>query len=864
MMLVYLPNQSSIDAKLIGGKARNLALLQKDFTVPSWFAITTTAFHTVIDEQQQDAKSIRIYLENLECPVKLDTEIQAAASALNLTGKFLAVRSSAVGEDGQEVSFAGQLESYLYVRYEELFTAVKKVWISAYHERVRTYRREHQLNPDAMSVAVIVQEMVASEVAGVAFGADPVSGARDTVVISAVYGLGEGLVSGLLDADCFTVYNGAIHSQIALKKQAVVLNSEIGQHTKVIDLPAAKVQVSCLDDDRLKELVGIVKKINEHFGSPQDIEWALADNRFYILQARPITAMRTILPHYGKHTVWDNSNIVESYAGVTTPLTFSFIQGVYTEVYKEFCRIMGVEEELLTENENSFIMLGLVKGRVYYNLLNWYQVLSLLPGYEINARFMEQMMGVKESLEIQPSVVHSRRNPYLRVATLLVKLVMRLLTQPRDMQRFYMNLNQTFAPYESRDFTECSMEELLEIYHALEKRLLRKWHAPLVNDFYAMIFYGLLKQLIVAWEIDDKNTLQNDLLTGEGGIISTRPVENIQAMTELICQDERLKQTFLNSTAEQLLCDIELFPEFNLLFQQHLQKFGIRCANELKLETITYRDDPRLLIRLIQSYVKQGSVESGRTPKREADVRKAAEERVWSALRRRPLRRLIFRIVLRQAREKVKNRENLRFERTRLFALVRELFIAFGSNLAKAQVIENPRDVFYFTKNELFDFIQGTAATTNLKELFAIRFKEFQSYEQEQPPDRFETFGPVYQGLEAIQSSCFSNGDALIGTGCSPGKVRARVKIITNPYEADGLADHILVAERTDPGWVPLFPLAKGILVERGSLLSHSAIVAREMGIPAIVAITNLTHELVDGELVEMNGSTGVITRIKE
>ncbi|NJO75309.1 MAG: hypothetical protein HC833_17005 [Leptolyngbyaceae cyanobacterium RM1_406_9] len=229
------------------------------------------------------------------------------------------------------------------------------------------------------------------------------------------------------------------------------------------------------------------------------------------------------------------------------------------------------------------------------------------------------------------------------------------------------------------------------------------------------------------------------------------------------------------------------------------------------------------------------------------------------------MRRLLFTWVLKNARERVRDRENLRFERTRLFGRVRQIFVELGKRFYGQDWLNSPRDIFYLELNEILGLIDGTSTCTNLKGLVALRQAEFERYRQlPAPSDRFETHGIVYQNpFQPKTAAKPTSGDSLQGMGCCPGIVRAPVQVITDPRRANLRRGCILVAERTDPGWIMLFPAAAGLLVERGSLLSHSAIVAREMGIPAIVSIPNVTQWLKDGDWVEMDGSTGIIRRIE-
>lgn len=787
-----------MEENIVGGKAYNLDILTKNgINVPKWLVVTSADDNFEVNPE-----------------------------------KLYAVRSSAVGEDGSGNSFAGQMESFLYVRPEDIKSRIQDVINSANSDRIKFYREKNGLSDDNIKVGVIVQEMINSEISGVAFSSNPITGKRDEIVISSVFGLGEGLVSGELNADTYTVENDKIAKNLAQKPYKIVFDNLKGFGTKKEE--NENPSASSLTDEQIYKIANKVKEIVKIYGKPQDIEWAYENGELYILQARPITTLENLADKSLQEVIWDNSNIIESYSGVTTPLTFSFIKDVYTEVYKQFLLIMGVEQELIEENSDIFQMLGLIDGRVYYNILNWYRLLRLMPGYEINAGFMESMMGVKQKLNQVPKVKLSRKNKYLRVVKLLKSLIVNLFKLPKDIEKFYSHINATLLPYENGKLEGKNSNELMEIYFELESKLMKNWQAPLINDFYAMIFYGLLKKCLS--KIDTNGTLQNDLLTGETGIISTEPVKRIKQISNKICNGENVDE------------DIEYF----------IRKFGNRCIGELKLETITYKQDPTLLQFIINSYVKRGIIDLEKESAHEREIRHNAEKTV-----KQKIRNPLFGFILKNARLRVKNRENLRFERTRLFGLVREIFLEFGKNFAYENIIETKRDIFYLTKEEIFNYVRGTSVDIDFKTIIKNRKEEFKNFENKNPADRFSTYGIVYKGNNYLGERHFSSQTTAVselsGIGACAGIVRARVKIVNSVAESEGLEGCIMVAERTDPGWVPLFPISKGILVERGSILSHSAIVAREMGIPAIVGINNLLSTLKDGDEVEMDGSTGKI-----
>jgi pyruvate,water dikinase len=242
-----------------------------------------------------------------------------------------------------------------------------------------------------------------------------------------------------------------------------------------------------------------------------------------------------------------------------------------------------------------------------------------------------------------------------------------------------------------------------------------------------------------------------------------------------------------------------------------------------------------------------------------------AELCVRERLRGHPIRRILFNWILRHARMRVRDRENLRFERTRVFGRVRRILVELGNHFTTLKILDDPRDVFYLELEEVLGFVEGTSTTTDLRGLAAVRKAEFAKHRAApSPPSRFATRGIVnlYSYEESPPQLPEEEGDQRQGIACCPGRVRAQVCIIRDPRGATLPRGRILVAERTDPGWIMLFPSASGLLVERGSLLSHSAIVSRELGIPSIVSIPGLMNWLADGDAVEMDGATGIVRRL--
>jgi pyruvate,water dikinase len=691
--------------------------------------------------------------------------------------------------------------------------------------------------------------------------------------VSAVYGLGTALVSGETDADTFTVNRaGAVVSRSMVEKRVAhraapgTVEGVVGQ-----PVPADQATLPALTDAQAVAVAALARTTARHFGRPQDIEWAIAEGKLWLLQSRPITSLAALADPDGELNLWDNANIAESYSGVTTPLTFSFARGIYEAVYREFAQLMGVPGVRIEENRDLFPrMLGLIEGRIYYNLINWYRLLALLPGFTVNRGFMEQMMGVKEGLpaevlaKLAPVGRWARIRDGFALARSCVGLVRNHFTLPGQIARFYVRLNVALRPC-APPLDEMRPDELATHYRDLERQLLLRWDAPLVNDFFAMIFHGVLRSLAAKWCADADHTLQNDLLCAEGGMISAEPAKRVRGLAALAASDADAVKVLCEGSQRAIdrwLADV---PEFRVRYEAYLERFGDRCLEELKLESLTLHDEPLTLLRSVGQFARRfgaaGLAAAGGT---ERTLRTAAEARVAQSLRVRPLRRLVFAWVLKHTRARVRDRENLRFERTRLFGRVRRICIELGKRLHAAGRLAAPRDVFHLTVEEMLGFVEGTTVTTDFKALVALRQRELAGFREKAPPaDRFGTRGAVHLGnaFQAETAAVTPQGDALKGIGCCPGVVRGRARVILDPRNAVIENGEILVAPRTDPGWIMLFPAAAGLLVEHGSLLSHSAIVAREMGIPAIVSISGVTAWVQTGEWLEMDGSAGVVRK---
>jgi len=871
----------------IGSKATNLVQMQRYLDVPKFYVITSCALRAALDAQhpggcsqhllhrfasgseddaRDAAEELRAMVQQLEWPSDLAKQLHTIHNEHFGHQTAVVVRSSTSAEDMSRHSFAGIYESVLNVRgATSVLEAAKRVYASYFSDRVIAYRHRIGIQAPAAGLAVIVQAMIQARQSGVMFSCNPATENANEIVIEAVWGHGEALVQGQVNAASYCLPKSAYGMAAGRRTTCTDSASQTSDSERV------------LTDSQISTAADAALLLEKRLGCHQDIEFCFDQKgKLFVLQSRPVTFVEK---HASGHMIWDNSNIIESYADVTTPLTFSFIRRAYAIVYKCFAEVMGIAPHLVHGNRNTFEnMLGFFRGRVYYNLKNWYRLVRLFPGYQYNSGFMESMMGLKEPIVLddeRPQAGILRR--WFVELPALVGLVARISWKFLRIESIVRQFEEHFDSYVTRwqtiDFGKKEPHELLALYREMEAALLWNWKAPIINDFYVMVFYGCLKKLTRQWCGDQTGSLTNGLLCGSGDVASAEPARCILKLTRIAAQDQVLRAEILRQPVTELrklVATDPRFETFQTALECYLDEYGLRCENELKLEAYSHRDRPEQVFELIRAYLRtwddielyeRSRTERQQTRRREAEraaVAAIAASSTWFP------RQWVFRSVLQCARRGIRQREKLRFARTKIYAIARSMFRAVGQQFADAGALNNAEDVFYLTTDEVWSFVEGTAVSTNLSGLVAVRRKEFDAYRDELPPPdrRFETRGIAYVGndfRQVVAAKASEKNRVLQGVGCCPGVVEGKVQIVRDASHYRESRGDILVAARTDPGWVPLFPAFRGILLERGSVLSHSAIVAREMGIPTIVAIPSLLDRLENGQRVRIDAAAGQV-----
>lgn len=831
--------KEGLELNKVGGKAFNLARLSlNDFNVPPFIILDTDEFWNFLAKDKERYKElllnynasslseIRKLIENKEFSLISKERIKTKLDEVFKRHGKIIIRSSATDEDGNNYSFAGMMESYPDLSIEDdVFGYIKKCYLSCFSDRAMEYRALNKLIDEELSMAVIIQSMVESDFSAVAFTTDPQTNDPDEVLISVVKGTGEKLVSGEENSDDYVV-----DAQGDVRRLSGSLD---------------------IDKRIIREIADIGKKIEESYDKKRarDIEIAIKDQKIYVLQERPISAYS----HIDKgqfRTIYDNSNIIESYSGVTTPLTFSFAREVYEKVYRQTLNNFFIsQEDIESIKEDLANMICFYQNKVYYRLNSWYKMTALYPGYNKNKKYMENMMGVKLELK------EGKAKQKLRLFRIYLRFIHKLLRIKKDSLLFVDKFERITKDHFNNSFENYTNKGLVDLYRQLEENILDDFTTPITNDMGAMVFLGILNDALKKKKLSDYEGLLSKVLAKQGNVESLKQSIALIDLVNYINNDTQLKSYYQNTEIEKIIEELDKDNKINKQIKEYIYKYGSRAMEELKLETVTLFQDPRFLIQTIKNYLNMEKIPAVYSDE-EFDIKDFYKH--FSLFEK-----LYIKPVTEITKYFVKNRELLRLRRTYIYSIVRNIFLRMGQNFKEEGIIENARDLFFMEKKEAFDIASfGIVGYEDIRTQIEERKKEYEINKEKECYERMYFYGevkeenmlPIYARQEIISQDL----NTLQGVAGGGRVVEGTVKYVKEPEEAD-IEGYILMAKRTDPGWTVLFPMAKAVIIERGSVLSHSAVIAREMGLTLVVGIRGLTSRVEDGMRVRVDGIKGTV-----
>lgn len=785
----------------IGSKAEGLFRLKEwGYHVPDFFCLPYSSLKDM-DLSGKNAASL---------PEDDRDQMLDLLSQWNWKEEGVAVRSSFSLEDGSRHGFAGLFETVLDVRSEvDLLEAIHTVVHSSEAGRVKTYLQKNDISKPLLP-AVIIQEQIQADFSGVLFSQYPEY--PEETALHVVEGMGDQLVAGALSPAEF-YFN---------RDKASIVHREVPDEFKALE---SRLEGGTL----LQRLFDTAMDLESKVKAPADIEFCVREDQLFLLQVRPISAR---IPDV---VLYDNSNIQESYCGVTTPLTFSFAQRAYATVYTQTMKVLGLPKKIIEEHEEVVQnLLGLVKGRIYYNIHNWYQGLMLLPSFDQNKEDMERMMGLEDPVEFvdpKPKSFWEKLGIAPRLLLNLLRLMIAFAKLNASVKKFRQKFQEHFSSFYERDLQSLDLGRLWELKKDLDEQLLQNWTTPIINDFYVMMKHGSALRSMKGPDAE-KQLKQKTL--GQAELASLLPAVEMQTLASDVEQEEMLLNFIQNTPSAEIVEKIkDEFPGFHKRAQTYIHTYGDRTVGELKLETKTMRTHPQTFYDYLKNLLgSEKALQFNTTPP------KAASRKV------------------RNLQKGIRNREALRLDRTRLFGMYRSLFLQMGERIQSKGILQDKRDIFFITEDEIESLAKGVEISIDFIEK---RKEKKKAWEKEQVPSRVRV-----PSREFHQTPVITAKDQLKGQSCHPGMVVGEALVVKNPEDDLSVKGKIVCALRTDPGWATLFPSCKAVLIEKGSTLSHSAIILREMEIPTIINIPELTEQIKTGDILEVDAHTGLIKIVRD
>ncbi|MFG1855845.1 PEP/pyruvate-binding domain-containing protein [Actinomadura geliboluensis] len=776
------------------------------------------------------------------------------------------------GEDSESDPYAGMSDSFLYVPRDGLLEAVARCWASAFKPEAVQYRTLRGVDPASARVAVGVQRMVRGDRSFVAFTRDPRDGAR-LHVIAAAHGIGEGVVQEKADVDHFFVdpVTDEVRTEVVAKRRMVGPPADGETGTRAGEVPAALKDAPVLTDEEARRVAGLAARVEAHFGRPQDIEGTFTpDGAVHLVQARPLAANPE---DTGPRVHWGDHNITESFPGVSGALTYSQARMFYELAFTDLYRRMGVPARRLRADAHRLPrMVGHLGGRVYYRLDDWQELHGRLPVFDLVRAGWEEGMGITGEARAE------RRRSRARVAAALPGLAVRAAGHRRATARFLRWWDGVMADVHdpaARPLAERSPEELIALYQRVWAEASARWGVTLANGVYGLLVLRATTALLRRWA-DAGPELLPGLLCGGRENRSLAAARAAIALAERAAEIPDLKAALLAADPADARALRAVWDDVAAgrhgspvaaAARAYLRRYGDRAVHDLKLDAPTPRQRPWMLAATLAPLVRRGAtVEGGR-----ADEARAAAEarRRLRAACRDPARRAVLGALLALLRSLVRTREDTRFCRTQLFGLSRTILWRLGADLAEAGALDDPMDVLDLTASEVLGAFDGTlpgAGPDVLRGLAAVRRAERGRHRDAPPPPPLLSVPaavPVAAALaraRPVGKAESRDGDVLRGLGSGGGTVRGRAKVVLDPgVPPAGCAGRILIARETDPGWLPLMIAASGLVVERGTLLSHTAVTGRLLGVPAAVAVGGAVARIPDGAWIELDGRAGTV-----
>ncbi|MEK4485822.1 phosphoenolpyruvate synthase [Psychrobacillus sp. FSL H8-0484] len=851
---------------LVGGKGLNLGELSKieGIQVPEGFCVTTVGYQKAIEQKEtyhalldrltmlnvedrdqigEISRKIRQIIMEVEIPADVVKEVTHYLSQLGEQHAY-AVRSSATAEDLPHASFAGQQDTYLnIIGKEAIMQHISKCWASLFTDRAVIYRMRNGFDHSQVYLSVIVQRMVFPQASGILFTADPVTSNRKLLSIDASFGLGEALVSGLVSADCYKVQEGEIvDKRIATKKMAIYGRKEGGTETQQIDPDQQKTQT--LTEQQILQLARIGRQIEAYFGYPQDIEWCLVDDTFYIVQSRPITTLYPIPEANDEENhVYVSVGHQQMMTDPLKPLGMSLFQLTsFGPRFKAGGRLfVDVTHRLASPDSRKMLLdaMGqhdpLIKDALI-TIIDRGDFIKSLP----NDKQEQSSDKSNKSVSSANSQVQIENEP-----TIVSDLI-------KSSQTSIKELKQNIQTKSGSDLFDFILEDIQQL-----KKILFDPQSSAV--FMAAIdASSWINEKMNEW-LGEKNvadTLSQSVpnnITSEMGLALLDVADAIRPYPEVIDYLQHVKD---NNFIDELV-KFDGGRETHDAIYDYLSKYGMRCTGEIDITKTRWSEKPTTLVPMILNNIK--NFEPNASNRKFEQGRQEALKKKQELLDRLKLlpdgeqkaketKRMIDLI-----RNFIGYREYPKYGMVNRYFVYKQALLKEAEQLVQVNVIHEKEDIYYLTFEELHEIVR----TNKLDyQIISKRKDEYKLYEKLTPPRVITSDGEIIVGEYKRENL---PAEAIVGLPVSSGFIEGRARVIINMEDADLEDGDILVTSFTDPSWTPLFVSIKGLVTEVGGLMTHGAVIAREYGLPAVVGVENATKLIRDGQRIRVHGTEGYI-----
>ncbi|KJS13303.1 MAG: phosphoenolpyruvate synthase [Peptococcaceae bacterium BRH_c8a] len=857
-LVLGFPEMEKTQLLLVGGKGLNLGELSKikGIQVPEGFCVTTVGYQKAIaqnetfqalldqltllkveDREQIGAISRKIRQIIMEVEIPSDV-VQAVAHYLSQFGDehAYAVRSSATAEDLPHASFAGQHDTYLnIIGKEAILQHISKCWASLFADRAVIYRMQNGFDHSQVYLSVIVQKMVFPQASGILFTADPITSNRKLLSIEAGFGLGEALVSGLVAADCYQVREEEIVAKmIATKKLAIYGLKEGGTETQQID--PEQQQTQTLTEQQILQLAFLGRQIEVYFGCPQDIEWCLVDDTFYIVQSRPITTL------YPVPEANDQENHV-------------YVSVGHQQMMTDPLKPLGMSLFQLTSFGPRFKAGGRLFVDVTHMLASPVSRKTLLDNMGQHDPLMKDaLMTIVERGDFikslpdgkkVPSPIKSNQAQIENDPTIVSDLI-------KSSQTSLAELKQNIQTKSGSDLFDFMLEDIQQ----LKKFLFDPQSLGVIMA--AMDASAWINEKMKQW-LGEKNvadTLSQSVpnnITSEMGLELLDVADVIRPYPEVITYLQNVKD-------DHFLENIVKFnggQETQAAIYAYLNKYGMRCSGEIDITRTRWSEKPITLVPMILSNIKnhepnasKRNFEQGRQEalQKEQALLDRLQQLPDGEQKAKETKRMIDLI-----RNFIGYREHPKYGMISRYFVYKQALLKEAEQLVQEGVMHAKEDIYYLTFEELREVVR----TNKLDyQLISKRKDEYQLYEKLTPPRVITSDGEIIAGEYKRENL---PAEAIVGLAVSSGVIEGRARVILNMEDADLEAGDILVTSFTDPSWTPLFVSIKGLVTEVGGLMTHGAVIAREYGLPAVIGVENATKLIKDGQRIRVHGTEGYI-----